>query len=471
MFVSLLLCASASLPAQHIPAAPASTPQANDAASARAELVRGLLALAGWAGQNELYSSRDAAWRSVLALEPENADAHRGLRHTRDAQGHWKEPPAHESKDKKPALQAEFVRRRTELVSAWRTRVLEALEREKADRTRRDAACAEILRVDPEDAVVHGMLGEVRGEKSWLLAESVASATRRAELHKCVQDSTQAQVQADGAAASALDLGYLPAWKVARSCEGVRLLVQTSEEEARSLAQVQHSARALLHAICGKVLNPSQGFSAYVITAPADCEQFLAAVAEASADDKKNWKQASGFGIPHRAAAVLWDQDPKRRLDCFTRHLVANCLFEGFGLYAREGWVVEGLGLYLTHELVGTHETWFRPDQPNDDQALVRRLRDPQANWLVEAQTLCHGPNAPKLAELLAKPLGELSVFDMLAATAFAQYLVEALPKELPEILDRVGRSGQSAEAIAAVTGRPFAEIEKRFVRWLSEMP
>ncbi len=451
------------------PAAVAPRPSATDAAAARAELVRQLLALASWANQNELFLQRDQVWRSVLVLEPDNGEARKGLRYSRDGQGRWKDPPEREVKDRKPALIPELVSRRGQIVSVWRTHVLAALEAEKAPRESREAAMAEILRIDPEDAVVHGLRGEVRAESGWLLAESVGGAARHAQLAALAHEALQASVQTEPAGAAREDLAYLPAWKVALGCEGLRVLSQTSEDEARSLLQVQHAARALLGSVCGKPLAPSPGFSAYVLVESGERESLLAALPEASAEEKKSWIGAPGFGIPHRAAVVVWHADPKCRLDCFTRHFVASCLFAGYGLEARTGWVMEGLGLYLTHALTGTRETWFHPDQAGDESALRKRLRSSKTDWRAEARKLVADGHAPKLAELVEKPLGTMNLADMLLATLFAQYLAEGQAQALPELLDRIGRGGGSAATLAVVLGRPLPEIEARFLRWLVE--
>ncbi len=438
--------------------------------SPRAELVRGLLALATWANQNELFLQRDGVWRSVLLLEPDNADARKGLRYTRDGTGKWRDPPAREVKDLKPALLPEFARKRSELVGVWRTQVLAELDASAADAARRTAAWAEILRVDPDDAVVRGLQGEVRADKSWVLAETVATPARRLELQSCVQQARAAPPKPETCGPAGEDCSYLPAWKLAHSCEGVRLLSQTDEAESLLLLGAEHAARALLEKVCGKPLPPSPGFSAYVIVAPSECDTLLAAVKDCTDADRAVWRAAPGFGIPRRAAVVLWDKDPRRRLDCFTRHLVANCLFAAYGIDARQGWLVDGLGIYLCQQLTGTRSTWFRPDRGDEDQALRLRMQDEKTNWNAEARKFLEGASALKLADVLAKPVGELKLEDLLVGTAFSAYLVEAQGKALPEILERIGRGGSAPDTIANVCARPFPELEARFVRWLSEV-
>jgi hypothetical protein len=475
MLVPLLLAslAAALLPTVEPQSRPA--PQAGAAkadaplAQARSELIRGLFALAEWANKNELFLQRENLWRAVIALEPENAEARKALRCARDVTGKWKDPPARDLKDRKPAAMPEFAQKRSALVSVWTTQVLAQLEREKADPARRAAACAEILRLDPDDEAVHALQGELRGPKGWVLRESAGAEARRNELSACIQEARKSPPKTEALQPAAQDTALLPAWKIGYTCEGVRLLVQTSEAEAQELLGTEHALRALLAAVCGKPLAPSPGFSAYVVTDASDCDKLLGGVTDAAPADLQVWRNSPGFGVPHRAAVVAWDKDQKRRLDCFTRHLAANCLYANFGVDARQGWILDGLGIYLTQRLTGTRATWFRPDRADDDHALRARILLDTSNWMEEAQQLQQAGSAPKLAELLAKPLGSLTLEDMVFSTAFSAYLVEGQPKALPEILARIGLGGSAPESIANVTGRPLPEIEARFKRWLAE--
>ncbi|MBK7645013.1 MAG: hypothetical protein IPJ19_18535 [Planctomycetes bacterium] len=473
MLVSLFLAALLAPVSSARAPAPAAAPRlrADDAlVKARAELVQGLLALAVWANKSELFLQRDKLWRAVIGIEPDNTQARKGLRCTRDGAGHWKDPPVHDLKDRKPAALPEFARRRSEVVAAWRKEVLAQLETEKADAAQREKACADLLELDPEDEIVHGLRGEVHVGKDWRLAEAMSAEARRTELETCARAARDAAPAAESTTPSAQDLAYLPAWKFARVGDGIRILSQTGEDEARALGSAGHAALALLQEVCGKPLVPSPGFSLYVLADESDGDAFVKNVAESTAEDHRIWRLAPGFGIPRRAAVAVWDKDPRRRLDCFTRHLVANCLFTGYGVDARQGWVLDGLGLYLTQRLAGTHATWFRPDRNDEDLALRKRLATEDCDWLAQARELVHDRHAPKLDVVVQRPLAELRLEELLLAYAFAAYLAEGQPKALPEILDRMGRGGAPTDTIAAVTGRSFAEVEARFLRWLAEV-
>jgi hypothetical protein len=441
----------------------------DEAGKLRAELISNLLELATWCNEKELFLQRDNIWRSVLALETDNAGARKGLRYARDAAGKWKDPAPREVKDRNAAAMPEFLTKRSAIVGGWRDLLFALLDKEQADAARRNAALEEVLLVDPEDAVVHGLRGEARSGANWVLQETVAGEARRAELRALVQKAKGSVPEATALVPSAEDLALLPAWKFGSSADGMRLLVQTAEAEAKELLALAHAGCALSEGLCGKPMPPTDGFTVYVLVDPAERDKLLAAIPGATEDEKKNWKTSAGFGLPRSASVVLWDKDGKRRIDCFGRHFVASQLFKGFRIEARQGWAFEGFGLYLGQQLSGTRVTWFINTLPGEPAGMRGRLFSPKTDWFAEADKLLKGSNPPKLADLLGKELGAIKLDEMLLAQAFAAYLAEGFQKQLPEILTRVGAGESSVAVIEALTGRPLAETEKRLARWLGE--
>lgn len=442
---------------------------AGDAAKARGELIQRLLALATWCNEKELFLQRDNVWRSVLVLEPENVDARKGLRYSRDGQGNWKDPAPREVKDRAPALLPEFGKRRSETVATFRDELLRLLDEQHADAKAREATYAEILGVDPDDARIRELRGEARQENAWVLQETVAGKARRAEIRATIDAAKAEAVKPENLAPSTQDLGFLPAWKLSWSAEGLRLLLQTSEAEGNDLVRTAHAARALLRKLTGKEAELPANFSAYVLSEAADRDKFAAALTDVPEADRKIWKESSGAGIPGKEAVVLWHKDAKRRLDCFARHVLAGALLQGFGIDVRQGWVFEGLGLYLSRELVGTRFTWFILAGGGELEKLKTKLLAPESNWMAETLKLYKGSTPPKLAEALPKALSAMKLDELLASYCFSAYLVEGLPAEFPLILERVGKGEAPLDVIVSATHRPFPEVEARFVRWLEE--
>lgn len=441
----------------------------DEAAKLQAELIQKLLGLATWCNEKELFLQRDSLWRAVLALESENPDARKGLRYSRDGQGNWKDPAPREVKDRNASAMPEFTKKRSEVVSGWREQLFALLDREKADEARRAAACAQVLSIDPEDAFVHGLRDEVRAGDAWVLAESAAGQARRSELHALVQKARDGAPAAEKTQPGPDDLALLPAWKGCSDSDGMHLLIQTGDPEALEFVRAAHAGSALAESLCGKPMPPTKGFTAYVLVDPAERDKLLAAIPGASDPEKKLWKTTAGFGLPHTASIVLWDKDSKRRIDCFARHLAASQLYANAHVDSKLGWLFEGYGLYVAHELVGSRMTWFVSPQPGENSALRTRLSSAKTDWSAEAAGVLKGANAPKLAEILEKDLSVLKLEDMLVAHAFVAYLAEGLPRQFPVILQRVGAGESSVKVIEELTGHPLAETQKRLERWLSE--
>jgi hypothetical protein len=448
---------------------PRSAARQDDAAKLRAELILKLLELATWCNDKELFLQRDNVWRSVLALDPENAGARKGLRYSRDAGGNWKEPAPREVKDRNAAALPEFGKKRSEVVGAWRDKLFALLDSQQADAGKRSAAFDEVLQIDPDDAVVRGLRGEARSGEKWVLQETLAGEARRAELRALVQKARAEPPKPEPLAPGPADLALLPAWKASSSSDGMRLLAQTGEAEAKEMQTLTHAGCALLELVCGKPMPPTDGFTVYLVVDPAERDKLLAGIPAASEEEKKIWKASAGFGIPASASVVLWDKDGKRRIDCFARHLVASLLFKGFTIEAKQGWAFEGLGLYLAQQLCGTRMTWFIGSAAGEPAGLRGKLFAPKTDWFAEASRLLSSPKPPKLAELLGKELPAVKLEEMVLAQAFAAYLIEGLPAQLPELLQRTGAGESPSTVLEELTKRPLAETERRLVRWLSE--
>jgi len=469
LILALVLAAPPTLPEPSPAAGVAEGRTQDEAEKLRAELIQKLLGLATWCNEKELFLQRDNIWRSVLGLDSENAGARQGLRYSRDAAGKWMEPKPREVKDRNAAALPEFSKKRSEVVGAWRDQVLALLEKEQADPAKRAAALDEVLLVDPDDAMVRGLRGEARSGTNWVLQETLSGEARRAALRQLVEKGREGVPAAAAVPPSPEDLALLPAWKTSCLSDGMHLLAQTPETEAREMVLLTHAGCALAEGLCGKPMPPPDGFTVYVLVDAGERDRLLTGIPGASDEEKKSWKASAGFGIPHSASVVLWDKDAKRRADCFARHLAANLLYKGFALESKQGWIFEGFGLYFAQLLVGTRLTWFIGVAAGDNSALRARLVSPKGDWFVEADKLLKSSNPPKLSVLLGKELTAIKLDEMVLAQAFAAYLAEGLPEQFPKILEKIGAGESAVAAIEAVTGRPLAETEKRLARWITE--
>src|ERR1700733_9601268 len=60
--------------------------------AATVDLVKGMIHLAEWCNEKELFLERDRVYRAVVEIDPNNADARKGLRYSRKSDGSWQEP-------------------------------------------------------------------------------------------------------------------------------------------------------------------------------------------------------------------------------------------------------------------------------------------------------------------------------------------------------------------------------------------
>jgi hypothetical protein len=71
---------------------------------------------------------------------------------------------------------------------------------------------------------------------------------------------------------------------------------------------------------------------------------------------------------------------------------------------------------------------------------------------------------------MLERDVNAMGVEDMLYAYAFAAYLLEGRPEELPQILHRIaGGKSSTAGALKEVLKMDAPAVEERLHRWLTE--
>jgi hypothetical protein len=175
-------------------------------------------------------------------------------------------------------------------------------------------------------------------------------------------------------------------------------------------------------------------------------------------------------GLVSTDNVLLGDSDPAKRLDGAVRHTLIHLLRNAYGIDDRQGWVWEGLGLYLTRELVGTRYTWFVSVLPDPAQDARRvGLLMPASNWMNEALKLFEGSNPPSLAFTGGRELSQMHVEDMLCAYALAAYFIEGRPQETPDLLRRIGSGDTTAAAVQALFKSSMEDLQERVTRWLKE--
>jgi hypothetical protein len=440
-------------------------------AAAQRVLIKGLLELAEWCNSKELFLERDHVYQQVIELDRDNLDAHKGLRYARNPDGSWKEPAKREATNmNKKALEEQLPAKRSEAIAAYRDALLDALERTTPDPALRKATLAEILALDPDDARVHKLLDEVKVEGKWMMPESAAGKKRRAELKAFVKSSLDGAPAPEADAPTDAETALADKWPSAVRSGGVRVLGTAPVEECQRIARTCAAVGPLLQSLFGcKVEYPAE-YTLYVFASPQQKNEFVDKLPNQSDANRAFMRSMASVGVSGGNNVVIGDVDAPKRLDGAVRHTLIHLLRAAYGIDVQHGWVWEGLGLYVTRELVGTRFTWFVLASPGADHEKIRgNLLTPSSNWMNEALKLLDGQKPPELSFVVAREVTQMHVEDMLCAYALAAYFVEGHPQETDGLLRLIGGGDSTASAVQGLFGMNMDGLQARLARWLRE--
>lgn len=439
-------------------------------AAARADLVERLNRTATWCNDKELFVERDRIWRKVLEIAPDDATARKGLRYARNVDGSWKEPPPRDLKNIGKKWLADLPAREEAAYAPYGDALL-ALAREP-DRSagERDALVAEIRALAPDHAGLHEWLGDVRLGDRWVMPETATAKERRAALRAHARGAMEAEARIATAKPEGLESDLGVVWKVVLQGENVRVLSTGSEEEAQRIVRATEGAGSLLGFALGSEMRYPGAYTIYVLTEPGEKEAFLAKLPDLAAEERARLAALEGTGIPRSNNVALFGRDPIRRTDAAVRHTIGNVLGISLGVSHKTAWAWEGVGQYLTRELVGTRLTWFVSEAADPATASLRgKLMNPESNWIQEAYDLLATGTAVPLDDLLRRDLDRLDVGGALTGYALVAYLLEGQPTQALEFVTRSARGDDPSAIAREVLKRTPVELQERLVQWLSE--
>ncbi|MBL8859793.1 MAG: hypothetical protein JNL28_14900 [Planctomycetes bacterium] len=446
--------------------------EARDRAVAR--LITDLEGLAAWSADSELYAERDRAWRAVLELDSEHAAARKALRFSKK-NGLWVEPAAREVKNFNAKALLLLPEKRQAVAEPFRTTMLTALEKFDADEPTAALVYREILAADPDDAVVHAVLGEVKFEEAWVLHETVTAKARRGQMKELIAsalaDTGKLFVSEIRPFEAAMGVAFTHHYET----KHVRVLGSGAKDEVEKTLRACEAAGDLVRFAFGLQTEHLPDYTVYLLANGGEKDAVLSGLPGIEPSFREFLKNVVGAKIPQQPYVVYWDRLAPKRIDGSVRQTLSDFFDRGLGLGMESGWAYEGLGLYLTRELVGTRLTWFiQPDGASKPDPLRSRLAKPDTNWINEAFVLLSSPNHQSFAATLERDVNGMNVTDVMYAYALAAYFIEGRPTEGAEILQRIGHGvggtrQTTAEAVKAVLKLDLRALEKRLVRWLSE--
>jgi len=473
---TMLLCASLLVARAAGEAGGAAADVESERAAVRQELMAQLEGLAAWCAKQKVFLKRQEVYEWMLRLDPENADARRGLGWIKDKDGQWR-PKEHRvppvDHDKEAA--SEFALRRAEVAAGFAGALFALLDghADELSAEERESLLDDVLRVDPDNARAHDLRGEAKLADRWVLVETVAAKQRRGELREMVRTAFRTVPKARARTPDAKERGFGIEWTAVYTSPLVRSLGTGSEEEVRRLTEAMWATRSYFNAALGAGADFPEDFTVYSLARSSDKLAFLTNHPSIGPEYREFLLRCDGSGIQGSGDLAHWAPDELRRLDGLVRQAITWLFAEGFGILPGQGWAVEGFGLYLTRELVGTRLSWFvRPSEylnQEDDLALQARLLDSRTNWMNEAHRVLNGKGRPRLAFLLGKDVNRLTAEDLLYSYVLAAYLLEAESTRLPDLLARIGAGTPAVEAFEAVFGEPPEELGAHVRRWLGE--
>lgn len=448
----------------------------SESQAAKVDLLESLEELAQWCSKKKIYAKRQEVYDSMLHFDPESSVARRGLGFIKDSDGNWVEKKRRvQAKDWDKKAAKEFPAKRTQLAETYRDAMFALLDKYegKISPKDRESLLNDILFADPDDARVHDLRGEADLDGKWVLKETLVAKERRAALRDMVRKAIGSVPKAEVTTANEKEKAFGIGWKAIYATPLVRSLGTGSEQEVSHMTEVMAATLSYFNDALAVEAHFPKDFTVYTLARPSDKMAFLMSHPVVDQEYRDFLFQLDGSGIQGSGDLAHWSEEPTRRLDGMVRQAISWLFAESYQVFPKHGWVFEGVGIYMTRELVGTRLTWYvRPSEyliEADDRALKARLLDTRTNWMNEARKLLVDGKRPNLALLLGRDVNQLTTEDLLFSYVMAAYLLEARGEQFPGILKKIGEGKTSVEALELGLEMKLDEIEARVIRWLDE--
>lgn len=447
------------------PAAPAALAQEQQSfderyAELRAELVRDLHAFATWCGSKRMFGERDRAYELVLHHAPDDFDAHKGLKHVQQRDGSWTVPEKREaSKDYAPRLLKSCGERRAKIATRFREDADALMDEHASDVSaeRRSDVLDEVLRIDPDDAVVRALRGEVRAEDgAWILEETRRSRELRRALSRIVVEARARKPRFDAAEPFGVEAELGIDWRLGLQDDEVRILGTVARKEGAELARSLHVARRVHRFAFSVKSGLSRGFTVYLCGDAESRDRFLDGhpqLTDANPRLREEWR---GVTVGKTDDLVRWDATPEERIDGATEHVLSIFVEQTTRLQIEHGWSYSGVMSYLEDQV----------RRPHDERKA--RLDPATWDWARKGRFVL-GESEGALARLFALPYTRFERSDHELAHALAAYVIEGHPTRSTELFRRLAAGEDAESVVRKVLGLDRARLRDRLSRWLEE--
>lgn len=449
-------------------------------AEARKGLVARLVELAEWCVSVRLAGQRDRLAAEILHFDPDHAKARGWLRYTKDKAGAWVQ-----AKGYKPPLDVtnstqlpELARRRAALAAEPAALIVTTLQRlgSTLPLRRRELILDELLRIAPDDERARAIHGDVRDGTGFVLGETKASRERRGALAEEARTLLASIPEPRPATPKPEETEFVAGgWARAYATADLRILgagTHSSHLLARAV-RLGQAARQAFPALLGHDVPEIAGLTFFLYALPFDAYAFFDTSPRMQPSQRAFARNLSCYWMPSGPHVLVYPNDDETRVEWVPRIVVSGMLEGGFELGPTFGMLFEGVGVWMTTRLCGTHRTFtvrtgdYANGQPRDE-GLLGRIRANEADWLAEARGLVSKGIRPDLRLGLGKDVNAMTAEDLVFAFALASYLFEARPEQVAPLL-RAFPKGPVDAAVEGSLGLTVEGLEARLVRWLEE--
>ena len=425
---------------------------------------------------NRSFLARDLAYEALLVFHPEHPQARKTLGWTWNRKAEeWTRKKYRAPKDKDPELAREAQERREGILAGHRDSILGLLQSaEGIDRRQRMAEILLLLQASPEDPVLRDLNGQVRevdrgGEARWVLKEVVRSPESRhaheIRLREAVAGAALAEFTAED---WENELGI--DWAVRLGTERIRVYGDVERDEVERVAKHVHAVFDVLPPLVGGEVEVPKDYRVYLLPTEEKRDKFLQSYPDVRPDDRTAFTTLASGWLTY-ARLGCWDPVRPLRVECSVRQTVSFYLWRAHGVTEKQGWIEQGLSLFLSFRIVGTHDSYAiaaSEDSKSERPEWAEDIYHPNADFLALARRMLETKTGPMVPFSLGKRVNAMTSEDLLFAFALGAYLVEGYPSEtLATILHRAGAGDNPVAVLEETLGHDIPVLEQRLLEWL----
>ncbi|MEK7468230.1 MAG: hypothetical protein AAB074_12520 [Planctomycetota bacterium] len=429
-------------------------------------------AIGKWATSKKLHNEAFPEYARAAELDPNNADAQKGLGKKLE-DGAWvsdpKSPPKKGSEAPGadvPGLLEEIEKKRAEAAKKLAKDFTTLAEWAQKNGLKQEAAglWQQIVdRYDSESEKAHLGLAHVKEGDMWVPPEDIA---KREAGAKKLKDAPKGEaVTEKSEVETALGVSHSKRRSTHFLIEGPYTDAQIAElvqvaEAARSLflEMIDGGAEDFPSIIHARVFKEQETYGRYVKVDPAIREQ-----------DKKAYSAAAGYPVLGPLGFAGWqggkDWDYVRDL---VAHMSVHILFcQHFARFPYPAWLYEGISYWVTDRMLKTAKVYCSGFSTS---AGGGRSHEDMRGWKAEVKKMERLGQDPDMRELLSGDLSGMNMRRSMKAWSVVEWLVEERKKEFHALIGELRSGSKPEDAVKTSLGvNTLGELDVLWERYVRE--